>query len=55
MFLNFINTNLVKNGFINGLASHAFMNEEAPAYPYNKEAADLAMQRTIEFFKRTLA
>jgi carboxymethylenebutenolidase len=33
-------------------ASHAFANETVKAY--NREAADLAWQRTFDFFKRTL-
>ncbi|TPX72750.1 hypothetical protein SpCBS45565_g00340 [Spizellomyces sp. 'palustris'] len=35
-------------------ADHAFMNEEAPAYPYNPEAAKLAFDRSISFFKKHL-
>lgn len=34
--------------------NHAFMNEEAPAYPFNKHCADLAFAHTISFFKQYL-
>lgn len=34
---------------------HAFMNEEAPAYPYNKDVADLATNHLIDFFKTYLS
>jgi carboxymethylenebutenolidase len=30
---------------------HAFMNEEAPAYPFNEKCAQLAMRYTVEFFQ----
>lgn len=33
---------------------HAFMNEEAPAYPYNKECAQLAFSHSVSFFKSFL-
>jgi carboxymethylenebutenolidase len=34
-------------------AQHAFNNDTAPTR-YNKEAAELAWQRTIQFFKKEL-
>jgi carboxymethylenebutenolidase len=33
---------------------HAFMNNEAPAYPYNKDVADLATNHLVDFFKTYL-
>jgi dienelactone hydrolase len=36
-------------------ADHAFTNEEAPAYPYNKEASDFAMKEAASFFETFLA
>ncbi|KAJ3080837.1 hypothetical protein HK102_002777 [Quaeritorhiza haematococci] len=35
-------------------ATHAFMNEDAPAYPYNEKVAKEAMAKTVAFFKKTL-
>jgi carboxymethylenebutenolidase len=34
---------------------HAFMNEEAPAYPYNAEIAEFAKKLTISFFEDYLS
>jgi carboxymethylenebutenolidase len=34
--------------------NHAFMNEEAPAFPFNEPVASLAMKQTIDFFKTYL-
>ncbi|KAJ3314436.1 hypothetical protein HDV04_000418 [Boothiomyces sp. JEL0838] len=34
--------------------NHAFMNEEAPAYPFDPELSKLAMKHTTEFFKTYL-
>jgi carboxymethylenebutenolidase len=33
-------------------ANHAFANPSGAAFPYNKEAADLAWKRTLEFLKK---
>lgn len=33
---------------------HAFMNEEAPAYPYNEKVAKVAFQKAVDFFKKQL-
>ena len=35
-------------------AEHAFMNKHAPAYPYNKEAAIPAQERTLKFLRSRL-
>lgn len=35
-------------------AGHAFMNEEAPAYPFNPEAAKIAFDRSVAYFKKHL-
>ncbi len=34
---------------------HAFMNEEAPAYPHNPVVAKLATSHTTDFFQKYLA
>jgi carboxymethylenebutenolidase len=44
----------VSEFFIHDKADHAFMNEDAPAYPFNKEVAADAMAKTVAFFKKTL-
>nr|KAJ3420760.1 hypothetical protein HK105_005280 [Polyrhizophydium stewartii] len=36
-------------------ADHAFMNEEAPAYPYNEPVAKQAFAKSVDFFKKHLA
>ena len=33
-------------------ADHAFMNEEAPYYPFNKEVAAIAYEKTISYLKK---
>jgi carboxymethylenebutenolidase len=47
---------IIRNGKIAEIhryaeGDHAFMNEEAPAYPFNEECAKLAQKYTVEFFK----
>ncbi len=41
--------NIDTNDFYEYDANHAFMNKHEPAFPYNKEAATLATQRTLAF------
>ncbi|EGF82061.1 hypothetical protein BATDEDRAFT_34550 [Batrachochytrium dendrobatidis JAM81] len=35
-------------------AGHAFMNEDAPAYPYNEAESKKAFAKSVEFFKKKL-